>query len=52
MNYPPSKSELNWLGYRRERPVLVEGALASAKWGWISATLYEKWIQRFPYILK
>ena len=20
MNYPPSKSELNWLGYRRERP--------------------------------
>ena len=27
MNCPPSKPELNWLGYGRERPVLVEGCL-------------------------
>ena len=29
MNCPPSKPELNWLGYGRERPVLVEGCLYS-----------------------
>ena len=27
MNCPPSKPELNWLGYGRERHVLVEGGL-------------------------
>ena len=27
MNCPPSKPELNWLGYGRERPVLVGGCL-------------------------